>query len=104
MTLAGAAQLLAEVGAEAFHDRGRVGLLDLDEHLPLAAAGAAHAGREVHAEQGEGCLHGLAIVSGRSVSGDRQLLRAQLQRLDVEPGDARRAARASCMRYLKAAS
>ena len=83
----GAAQLLAEVRPETLDDRRRVGLLDLDEHLPLAAPGGAHAGREVHAEQGERRLHGVAFCPPLPLARGRQLLWTQFQRFDVEPGD-----------------
>ena len=81
--LSPAPDLLAEVAPEALDHRRRVGLLDLDQHLPLAAVLGLHAGREVHAQQGQ-----RQVVRGEvRGAGHDGLLRADGERLHRHAGD-----------------
>ena len=81
--LSPAADLLAQVAPEALDDGGGAGLLNLDQHLPLVAVGGAHAGREVHAQQGQR----QAVLRVFGGAGHGGLLRADGDRLHLQAGD-----------------
>ena len=78
-----AAHLLPQVAPKALDHRRRVGLLDLDQHLPFPAVRTPHPRREVHPQQRQRHLPpggvGSALHHG--------LLRTDAQRLHLQAGD-----------------